>query len=214
MKRVSDKEFASYGRVHTGYDLEGLKAAMAAFPLPEVGTNYLPSIPKLEEAECFSQLTDEGFGGLPIQIGMCWGRNTRLNCLEYHRCSEFNLGTHPFVLLLAHQWDVDEDTLDTGRVEAFYVPAGVLVEVYATTLHYAPCHVEETDGFRVAVVLPKGTNTELPQIRETQGEARLLTARNKWLMAHPDSPEAAQGAWVGLTGEDLDIKELQGRNEI
>ena len=214
MKSVSDKEFASYGRVHAGYDVKGLKAAMAAIPLPEAGLSYVPSIPELEKAECFPQLTDEAFGGLPIQVGMCWGHNTRLNCLEYHRCSGSNLGTHPFVLLLAHQWDVEKGTLDTGRVEAFYVPAGVLVEVYATTLHHAPCHVEEADGFRVAVVLPKGTNTALPERGEAPGEARLLAARNKWLLAHPDSPEAARGAWVGLTGEDLDIKELKGRNEI
>lgn len=34
-------------------------------------------------------------------------------------------------------------------------------------------------------------------------EGALLWARNKWLLAHPDSPEAAAGAFVGLTGENL-----------
>ena len=33
-----------------------------------------------------------------------------------------------------------------------------------------------------------------------------LWAKNKWLLAHPDSGEAGQGAWVGLTGENIDIK--------
>ena len=28
---------------------------------------------------------------------------------------------------------------------------------------------------------------------------------NKWLLAHPDAPEAAQGAYVGLVGENIDI---------
>ena len=140
---------------------------------------------------------------------MCWGRNTRLNCLEYHRSSEFNVGAQPFVLLLAHQWDIEDGKLDTGKVEAFFVPAGVLVEVYATTLHYAPCHVEEAEGFRVAVVLPRGTNTEKPALAELSGEDRLMTARNKWLLAHPESPEARQGAWEGLTGANLDLAEME-----
>ena len=34
-------------------------------------------------------------------------------------------------------------------------------------------------------------------------EGALLWARNKWLLAHPDSSEAAAGAFVGLTGENL-----------
>lgn len=34
-------------------------------------------------------------------------------------------------------------------------------------------------------------------------EGALLWARNKWLLAHPDSPEAAAGTFVGLTGENL-----------
>ena len=92
IKSVFDKAFASYGQIHTGYALENLMGAMAAISLPEQGTDYRPSIPKLEAADCFRALEDRAFGGLPIQVGMCWGRNTRLNCLEYHLSSEFNLG--------------------------------------------------------------------------------------------------------------------------
>ena len=33
-------------------------------------------------------------------------------------------------------------------------------EVYGTTLHYAPCHVED-GGFRCVVVASKGTNTDM-----------------------------------------------------
>lgn len=39
--------------------------------------------------------------------------------------------------------------------------------------------------------------------RRYAGSAGLLRARNKWLLAHPQSPEAAQGAWSGLRGENL-----------
>ena len=83
-------------------------------------------------------------GGMPVELGMCWGRNTKLNCLEYHRDSELHIGAAPFVLLLARQEEIGDGVLDTGKVKAFRAPAGAVVEVYATTLHYAPCHLDES----------------------------------------------------------------------
>lgn len=207
IKSVFDKEFAPYGQIHEGYGLDGLFAAMDAIPLPEEGTAYQPFIESLEAQPVFRQLEEYAYGGMPVQLGMCWGRNTKLNCLEYHRDSEFNVGTDDFILLLAKQEDIVGGALDTAKVKAFRVPAGVLVEVYATTLHYAPCHTDGNKGFRVAVALPRGTNTDKPELSDKRGDSRLLWARNKWLLAHPDSAEAAQGAYVGLTGENIDIKD-------
>ena len=207
IKSVLDKEFAPYGRIHEGYDLDSLLVAMDAIPMPEEGTAYQPSIEALEAQPVFGQLERSAYGGIPVQLGMCWGRNTKLNCLEYHRDSEFNVGTDDFILLLAKQEDIVGGALDTAKVKAFRVPAGVLVEVYATTLHYAPCHTDPSKGFRVAVALPRGTNTDKPELSDKRGDSRLLWARNKWLLAHPDSAEAAQGAYVGLTGENIDIKD-------
>ena len=204
---VFDPEFKPYGKVLEGYDTEELRSAMAAIPLPESGTAYCPGIGSLEACAVFSELRDRAFGGMPIQLGMCWGRNTKLNCLEYHRDSEVNLGTVDFILLLAKQDEIRDGVLDTEKVKAFRVPAGQAVEVYATTLHYAPCQVPGEDGFRVAVVLPAGTNTDKPDITAKNGEDRLLWARNKWLLAHPDSKEAAKGAHIGLHGVNLDIME-------
>lgn len=98
-----------------------------------------------------------------------------------------------------------EGFLSEARVRAFRVPAGIAVEVWATTLHYAPCHVIEADGFRVAVVLPKGTNESKPVIAPITAEDRWLWVRNKWLLAHSDSDEARKGAPVCLTGPNMDI---------
>ena len=95
--------------------------------------------------------------------------------------------------------------LDTADVKAFLVPKNTLVEVYATTLHYAPCHVDSTKGFRVMVGLPMGTNTERPEMINLTKEDGYLTARNKWLLAHPDSNEAKNGALVGLKGDNIDL---------
>lgn len=202
---VTDKEFAPYGRVVTGYDTAALAAALAATPLPEAGTAYVPRDESLHAAPGSEELAARLFGGMPAQLGRCSGHNTKLNCLEYHRDSEFNLGTHDFILLLAKQDEIENGVLDTSKVKAFRAQAGVLIEVYATTLHYAPCHVNAADGFRVLVALPAGTNTERPDFAPAGSDDALLWARNKWLLAHAESSEAAAGAYVGLAGENIDI---------
>jgi len=203
---VFDEEFRAYGRVLSGYDVSGLLTAMAAIPLPEAGTDYAPAIPALEACAVFRDLGDRAYGGMPVQLGMCWGRNRRLNCLEYHRDSEVNVGQTDFILLLARQEEIRDGILDTEKVRAFRAPAGAAVEVYATTLHYAPCQAPGADCFRVAVVLPRGTNTEKPAVEEKDPEDRLLRARNKWLLAHKEAPEAADGAWIGLVGKNIDLE--------
>ena len=203
---VYDPEFKLYGKVLEGYDTTCLVKAMNTIPLPESGTAYEPSIPALEATCLYGLFQNNAYGGMPVQLGMCWGHNTKLNCLEYHRDSEVNVGAGDFILLLAKQDEIEDDKLDTAKVKAFKVPAGIPVEVYATTLHYAPCHVNESEGFRVAVVLPRGTNTAAPGAAPINEEDKWLTARNKWLLAHPDSVEATQGAYVGLMGENIDIK--------
>ena len=202
---VLDPEFIPYGRVLNGYDTSELLRAMEQIPLPEQGTAYRPGIESLEACGIFRELEQRAYGGMPIQLGMCWGRNTKLNCLEYHRDSEFNIGTHDFILLLARRDEIEGGVLDTAKVKAFRVPAGAVLEVYATTLHFAPCHVDGETGFRVAVLLPLGTNTEKPVIEAQNEEDRMLWARNKWLLAHPESRQAGLGAWIGLRGENIDI---------
>ena len=204
---VTDPEFKPYGKILPGYDTAELCAAMEAIPMPEAGTAYSPGIESLEACAVFAQLRDRAYGGMPIQIGMCWGHNTKLNCLEYHRDSEVNIGWKDFILLLARQEEIVDGVLDTAKVKAFCVPAGVLVEVYATTLHYAPCHVHPEKGFHVLVALPRNTNTDFRPGRRENVLDGTLWARNKWLLAHPESKEAKNGAHVGLAGLNIDIKE-------
>ncbi len=202
---VSDPSFRRYGRVVEGYELGGVMEALARTPLPE-GTDYVPFDPTVESAPGAAELGEGLFGGMPYQLGWCNGHNTKLNCLEYHRDSEFNLGTEDFILLIASLSDIEDGQLDTAKVKAFCVPAGVLVEVYATTLHYAPCHVHPEKGFHVLVALPRNTNTDFRPGRRENVLDGTLWARNKWLLAHPESAEAAQGAYQGLKGVNIDIK--------
>ena len=214
IQSVYDEAFRAYGRVWADAPAELIEPVVAALdaatPLPAEGTAYVPREPALEALPAAAPLKLMLFGGRPAQLGWCNGRNTRLNCLEYHRSSEFNVGTRDFVLLVARLDEVEgsgaEAALDTARVQAFRVPAGVLVEVFATTLHYAPCQVDE-GGFRVLVALPAGTNGPRPSLDPgaAAGDAPLLWAADKWLLAYPESSEAAEGAHVGLIGPNPDI---------
>jgi hypothetical protein len=205
---VYDPAFKPYGQIVEGMEdaVKEIMTALATTPLPDA-VGYVPEEPVLQELPAATEVSEHLYGGMPVQMGWCNGHNTKLNCLEYHRDSEFNLGTEDFILLLGRQDEIDEDGLfDTARVEAFRVPAGVMVEVFATSLHYAPCHTDPVKGFQVLVALPWGTNTEKPDFKPQSREDTLLTARNKWLLPHPDSDEAKNGAVIGLKGENIDIE--------
>ena len=202
LQKVTDPAFRKYGQVLEGYDFTGLMKEMKHTPVPE-DVIYVPSVEELEALDVMKDLQNKGYGGLPIQIGYCNGHNKKLNAVEYHRNSEINVAVTDLILLIGHQQDIEPDhTYDTSKIEAFLVPAGTGIEVYATTLHYAPCHVNE-GGFQCVVVLPKGTNTDLTFQTEKTGEDSLMTAKNKWLLAHEDAK--IEGAFNGLKGENITI---------
>lgn len=201
MKKVTDPEFRKYGRV-LGLKIPDLLERLGKTPLTDEVV-YVASEPSLEAAAEFDAVRDSAFGGIPIQIGYCNGKNDTLNAIEYHRCSEINIAYQGAVLIVGCQQDIEDDfTYDTGKMEMFEVPAGCAVELYATTLHYAPCSLVK-EGFQVAIVLAKGTNEEAPKVAGALGEDRLLAARNKWLIAHKESGLGEGGAFVGLKGGNL-----------
>ncbi len=205
---VTDPSFQNYGQILEGYDLKELLETLdKVTPCPE-GVEYVPEQAELQALPIEKELRNNAYGGMPIQIGWCNGHNTKMNCLEYHRDSELNVGTEDFILLLAKREDLENGVLDADKVVAYCCPAGVLVEVYATTLHYAPCSAKKGQGFKVIVVLPKGTNLAKPEITVKNAEDEILWAANKWLLAHADSSEAAQGAKVLIHGTNPDIAGL------
>lgn len=202
IQNVTEVSFGKYGKVLENYDCTRLLKEMEHTPLP-ADVIYVPSVEELEALPIMKELQDRAYGGLPIQIGYCNGHNKALNALEYHRSSEVNVAVTNLILLIGEQKDITGDfSYDTSKVEAFLVPAGTAIEVYATTLHYAPCQVDE-NGFRCVVVLPKGTNTELEAKLPDTGEDKLMTAKNKWLIAHPDAN--IEGAFEGLKGTNITL---------
>ena len=189
IQNVADASFRKYGKVLEGYDFSALLKEMKHTPVPD-DVVYVPSVEELEALDVAKELQNKGFGGIPIEIGYCNGH-------------KINVAVTDLVLLIGSQQDItDELTYDTSKIEAFLVPAGTGIEVYATTLHYAPCNVQD-GGFQCVVVLPAGTNTDLTFETAKTGEDSLLTAKNKWLIAHEDA--AIEGAVNGLRGENITI---------
>ncbi|MCM1056600.1 MAG: DUF4867 family protein [Firmicutes bacterium] len=208
---ITDPGFRKYGRIITNVDFTELVSAMKRTPVPE-GVVYEPGIPELEALPVMQELSAAVYGEMPVQIGYCNGHNTKLNAVEYHRDSEVNVAATDAILILGSLQDVEADhTYDTSRMEAFLIPEGTAVELYATTLHYAPCSVEGK-GFQVAIVLPKGTNYPLKASHPkasgvtTDNEDCLIAAVNKWLIGHEEGG-LGEGSFLGLRGKNLDINE-------
>lgn len=209
IQSVFDKEFATYGKVVEGYDFSSLLSTLEAnSEKPSDSVIYVPSVDILESEPVFAELSSNCYGGMPIQVGYCNGTNTKLNCFEYHRDSEVDIAADDVVLLVARQQDIINGQIDSSNTEAFLCPKGTAVELYATTLHYAPCSAKKGEGFRVIIVLPKGTNEAKPDITIKNDEDKLLWALNKWLVAHKDTSEAKDGTHVGITGDNVDIIDL------
>ena len=214
VKQVTDTSFRKYGKILTGIDFSEIYNVLEEMDYPE-DVEYAASFGPLEEPEFRQKLSNTLYGELSVEIGYCSGHNKMLNALEYHRSSEANVGVTDIILLLGHQSDITEDfTYDTAQLEAFFVPAGTAVELYATTLHYVPIGTKENDyAFKMGVVLPFGTNFPLGVTlgaeaeKEKLPEEKLLFAKNKWLIAHEEGGE--EGAFIGLTGKNISVEDLE-----
>ena len=199
---VTDPEFAPYGKVIPGLDVSGITEAAKKIPCPASGSAYSPSVAAFENLPIASKIQNEFFGTLPAQIGYCYGHNNLLNATEWHFSSEINIAVTPVVLILGHVWEVENNTIDSSRFKAFYLPAGTAVEVYATSLHYTPCEAQK-EGFGCVVGLPRDTNTNLTETVKNP----LIYQKNKWLISHPDNKELLKkGVPAGITGKNIEIK--------
>lgn len=203
---VLDSQFRYFGRIVENYDVEELKIQMGKTDIPQEGNVYVASEPTLEQTSCKQQFQESFYGGMPIQIGYCNGSNSTLNGLEYHKGSEINMAITEFVLLLGRVQDIENNTYHVKDVSAFFVPEGTVLELYGTTLHFAPCRVTDT-GFKAVVILPKGTNEPLDgKAEQYTVEDKLLFMKNKWLLAHPERKVLIdKGAYPGIKGENIEV---------
>ena len=195
---VYDEEFKKYGCIIDEKFLDILEV-LKDTPCPD-NVIYNPSYKALEECNSFKTLMEDYYGFMPIQLGYCNGHNDTLNCLEYHKGNEIDIANEEFILILGTIFEIENGLFDTSKCKCFKVPKGVPVEIYSTTLHYAPVSVNN-NGFRVLICLPKGTNVD----RVKSDKNKMLYASNKWLLAHKESNEAKDGAYIGLIGENIKI---------
>ncbi|MEG0740926.1 MAG: DUF4867 family protein [Clostridia bacterium] len=203
---VHDEAFRPYGRV-LDYPSQGLmEACLSGITMPESGSCYVPTLPELEACADAPKAKHVLRGEGSFQLGVCWGYNSALTALEYHRASEHNVAVTDLVLLLGKQQDMREFAFDASSVVGFFVPKGTVIEVYATSLHYCPCQVHDS-GFVCIVGLPQGTNTALEHSRPQEADGRLLWAKDKWLIAHKDSDELVKdGAYPGIHGTNWQVR--------
>lgn len=205
---ITDDKFKKYGRVLNSYDYTELFEYLSKVLMPETGIIYVASETSLECCDTAKEMGIRGFGGYPVQLGYVCGKAHALNSLEYHKSSEYNIPLNDVILLLGMEQDITNGQFDSSNCEAFYVPGGTGVELYATTLHYAPLNVTE-DGYRMLCVLPKGTNEAKVDFPIKNEEDKMCLGVNKWLLSHKDSPEASNGAYIGIIGKNITIRELE-----
>ena len=124
---VFEADFTAYGAVLDGYNLAPLIKELEQTPCTDNEVIYVASHKGMEQTHVAQELESRYYGGMPIQIGYCNGQNTMLNCLEYHRDDEVNICATDILLLLAKQEDMQDFTVETDCVKAFFVPAGTAV---------------------------------------------------------------------------------------
>lgn len=205
---VSDDAFLPYGRVISDFDFSPLiEVSENNTPIPVRGNFYTPSFMEFEKTPCFKEIRNTLYGGMPVQIGYCNGKNTTYNGFEYHKGSEINIAVTDFMLVLGHVWQIKDNHFTVGDEKVFFVPKGTAVEMYQTTLHLSPCRTNDS-GYKDIVILPRGTNAPLDAKPENPtGENRLLLMKNKWVISHPKrEPLIKQGAFPGLIGENKELK--------
>ena len=191
---VCDSEFRRYGEVLDCLDLSAVCGEALKIPVPsDGGSAYQPSIASLEKVEIFETLKNEYYGGMDIQIGLCWGYNTLLNALEYHKCTEINIAATNMLVFLGKLDEIEEGYFPSEKIKAFFVPKGTAIELYNDTLHYCPCQTSD-EGFYSVVVLLKGTNCPL----EFDPHDKKIIGKNKWVIWHKDA--APDGTEVGISG--------------
>jgi len=207
---VSGSAWQRYGRVLGAYDPSEIIARANAILPASDGVVYEPAVDSLEKPCAFNdRLAQTVFGGMPIQAGWCYGKNTRMDALEYHKGIEVVVCLTDVVMLVGSLCDVtfgDDIVYDASCVEAFWAPEGAVVESSAWCLHYAPIHTSANGAFASLVYLPRGTNTDLEFEPERSGEGRLLLAVNKWLIAHPEAEDLVKsGGYPGIVGQNIHV---------
>jgi len=174
---------------------------------------YTADIPEMREefASQLDPIMNSVYAGMDVQVGVCYGRNNKLNALEYHHGSEVYIHATDMILMLALERDIKwpEGAYDGSLIRSYYAPRGCVIELRGGCMHYAAVNVFKQKGLNLIVSLLKGTNTGLDFEVGTQCKDKLIIAKNTWLIAHPEYEPAKSAGWhLGITGENFSFKTL------
>ena len=200
-QEIESKEFLKYGYILKGDYSDVVNFLIEHSPMPEKNNLYMRDDIKMRDIPSLGQIKEQIFGLMDIETGYCNGYNSKLNCLEYHGSYEVDIAATDLVLLLATQEDIKDGVIDSKDVKAFYVKKGTCVVLNPLTLHFSPCKLSD-EGFKCAIILPQGTNRDLTG----PVSDKKLWKENKWLYAHKESNQAFLGAYIGIVGENTEIK--------
>lgn len=199
---IHSDPFKKYGTIIHDFDFSSIESYIHKnYKIADDHVDYIANLEYFQNSSIKSTIENDYFGGMEVEIGWCSGQNDKMGGLEYHIGNEMTIALTNLLIILGDLRDVEKYKYDSRNTEIFFVPKGTVYNLYATTLHYAPCQTEKT-GFETIVILPALTNT--PLVNKTND--KLLFMRNKWLMVHPDNTkDIALGAYPGIVGENIKL---------
>lgn len=191
-----DLSFHGFGRVLDYDATPAISKAQSLHLEPVTSSNYLPKVAQLENDAIYCQIKNTVFGGLPIQVGICYGHNSRHLGFECHQGSEVNVAITDMVLALAKKKGLP---IKNESIYLVFVPRGTVVELFSETLHYCPLECDLA-GFNSLVYLLNGTNENF---EHAHGQ---LTKTNKWFTTHRENlVKVAQGNIIGMEEEVIEV---------
>ena len=206
IRELSDNEFLKYGRLIENFDFSSMLEKLRASGEIQSQTYYVESTTLLADSHEIDCLSDRFFGGMPTEVGFCLSKNRVLNALEYHKSNEIMCFDDDVVLMFGVFAELNNNTYEASKLEAFFAPARSAIELYAGVLHYAPFSLSD-NGFRFIVILPMGTNSALERKPLPSKENEILIMKNKWIICHSEAKqEINDGVTVGITGGNIRIK--------
>ena len=200
IQSVTDQDFADYGYILNVDTTEIVTYLKEKAKMPDENNIYVRNDEEMFSLEGVKEIHEKVYGMNDIEVGYCNGYNSLLNCMEYHNCPEVDVAADNLILLLATQKDIHDGILDSGDVKAFLLKKGQAAVLAPYTLHFSPCKLSE-DGFRCAIILTDKTNMDLP----CKVNDKALWKVNKWLLAHKDTIQAKNGAYIGISGENIKV---------
>ncbi|MFP4364935.1 MAG: DUF4867 family protein [Spirochaetia bacterium] len=203
LQTVDDSDFKKYGKRVDHVFSKPLTDFLNTQEIPAEGTEYIRTSSEFENIREMLDIQLLVFGDMRIQAGWCAGNNDSVNALEWHKGSECFIAATDCILALSDIFSIDgNNELDSNKLQWFFVEKGAVLELYATTLHFAPIRTSES-GFMAGIILPRGTNEALTERSGTRDS--LLFMRNKWLICRKGTKQHKAGGYPGLKGEALKI---------